>query len=76
MSFFVKNQFFPLQKGYLQVTVNEQSVVPYDQMFPFLFPVIDQYKAGELKDLFDKYKVCYPQTGFTIYHFFSTSLLC
>ncbi|WJX59477.1 hypothetical protein P8452_44791 [Trifolium repens] len=44
------------QKGYLQVTVNEQSVVPYDQMFPFLFPVIDQYKAGELKDLFDKYK--------------------
>ncbi|XP_045828761.1 uncharacterized protein LOC123920532 [Trifolium pratense] len=31
-------------------------VVPYDQMFPFLFHEIDQDKAGELKDLFDKYK--------------------
>ncbi|XP_045828747.1 uncharacterized protein LOC123920527 isoform X1 [Trifolium pratense] len=53
------------QKRYLPVTVNEQPrtqinftmpVVPYDQMFPFLFHEIDQDKAGELKDLFDKYK--------------------
>ncbi|CAJ2633984.1 unnamed protein product [Trifolium pratense] len=53
------------QKRYLPVTVNEQPrtqinftmpVVPYDQMFPFLFHEIDQDKASELKDLFDKYK--------------------
>ncbi|XP_045828781.1 uncharacterized protein LOC123920546 isoform X2 [Trifolium pratense] len=53
------------KKRYLLVTDNEQPrtrinftmpVVPYDQLFPFLFHEIDQDKAGELNDLFEKYK--------------------
>ncbi|GAU40049.1 hypothetical protein TSUD_258420 [Trifolium subterraneum] len=55
-----------LQKRNLPVTVNEQSrtqisfslpVVPYDHMFPFLFPEIPKDKANEILALFDKYKV-------------------
>ncbi|CAJ2633986.1 unnamed protein product [Trifolium pratense] len=53
------------QKRYLPVTVNEQPrtqinftmpVMPYDQMFPFLFPEIHNDKAKEIQALFDKYK--------------------
>jgi hypothetical protein len=44
-------------------------VVAYDQMFPFLFPEIHKDKADEIQVSFDKYKVCYSQTGFTIISF-------
>ncbi|CAJ2634001.1 unnamed protein product [Trifolium pratense] len=50
------------QMSNLQITdtVNESfpaiPVVPYDRMFPFLFPHIDQDKADEIQALFDKYK--------------------
>jgi hypothetical protein len=46
--------------------------VPYDRMFPyFIYDSPD--KANELKALFDKYKVCYLQAGFTIISFFLSS---
>ncbi|XP_045828772.1 uncharacterized protein LOC123920536 [Trifolium pratense] len=41
-------------------TVNESlpaiPVVPYDRLFPFLFPHIDQDKVDEIQALFEKYK--------------------
>jgi hypothetical protein len=43
--------------------------MPYEWMLPFLIPEIHQDKATELKALFDKYEVCYSQTGFTIIYF-------
>ncbi|KAK2454823.1 hypothetical protein QL285_002345 [Trifolium repens] len=66
------------QKSNLQVTTVEQSKikinssipeVPYDQMFPFLLPEIHPDKVNVLQAIFDKHKVCYPQTGFTIISF-------
>jgi hypothetical protein len=63
------------QMSNLQVTVNEQPKIkinsrildlPYDDVFPFLAPEVPPDKINELQAMFDKYKVCYHQTGLTI----------
>jgi hypothetical protein len=77
---YVKNYiFFPLQKRYLRVTVNEQprtqinsseQVFPFDQLFPFLISLIEPDKAIRLQTLFDQYKVRYPQNQFHCHSIF------